>query len=107
MLQKSDVDFFQSQTNKIIDGSNKQIVAYGGGGSSLGQDSLGSKPLGGTLTSEITLPAWFHTSLTYTQEPFYLEQVSFNTKGIDLQWELLAYGTNATLTTEGNNSITI
>ena len=102
-----DLNYFSNSQTMIIDGINNSIVSYGGGGHSLGQDSLGSRTLGGTLTSTDTLPAWFHVSLTYPQVPFYLEQISFSTKGTDLQWELLTFGTNKTFTPEGNNSITI
>jgi hypothetical protein len=101
-----DLDYFSSVQTRIIDGSDKSIVAYGGGGHSLGQDSLGSRPLGGTLLNTSIVPAWFHTSKTYIQNTYYLESISFDTKGIDLDYQLLTFGTNSTFTTEGNNSIT-
>ncbi len=101
-----DLDQFASSQTVLVDGSDSRIVAYGSGGGALGKSKLGSNPLGGTGTSTTTLPAWFHVVKTYPQVPFYLEQISFSTKGIDLSWELLDFGTNARFTTEGNNYIT-
>ncbi len=100
-----DLDAFMTSQTVVVDGSDTRIVAFGSGGNSLGTTPLGSSPLGGTLTSP-TLPAWFHVAKTYVQVPSYLESVSFATKGVDLQWELLNFGTNATFTNEDNSAIT-
>jgi hypothetical protein len=104
-----DLDFFNTQQTVIIDGSDKRIVAYGGGGHSLGQVSLGTLPLGGSLQNQFpkVLPAWFHVAKTYPMVPSYLEQLSFTAKGVDLDWELITFGTNSKFTAEGNNYITI
>lgn len=101
-----DLDYFRQSKTTILDGSDSRLVSFGGKSGAIGKDSLGTKPLGGTTLSTETLPAWFHGAKTYQQVPFYLEQVSFSSKGVDIQWELLCYGTNARMTTEGNNSIT-
>src|ERR1035437_3314932 len=105
-----DLNGCQTTQTTIVDGSDNQIVCFGGGsgntGHSLGQDNLGSKPLGGAITATSTQPAWFHVAKTYPQVPFYLEQISFGSKGVDLQWELICFGTNARMTPENNNSIT-
>lgn len=101
-----DLDSFQTSQTRIIDGSDNTIVAYGAGAHSLGKNPLGSQPLGGAQTVTSTLPAWFHCVKTYPEVPFYLEQISFESKGVDLQWELTSFGTNAEFTPEGNNSIT-
>ncbi len=101
-----DLNAFMTSQTKIIDGSDSIIVAYGAGGGSLGTVPLGTDSLGGSDTITTTLPAWFHCVKTYPNVPFYLESLSFTTTGIDLQWELLAFGTNATFTAEGNNAIT-
>jgi hypothetical protein len=100
-----DLDAFQTSQTVTVDGSDDTIVAYGGGAHALGTMPLGTAPLGGADISA-TLPAWFHTAKTYIQVPFYLESVSFGTKGVDKQWELVCFGTNATYTSEGNNAIT-
>lgn len=101
-----DLDTFQSSQTVTVMGSDNTIVAYGSGAHALGKNPLGSQPLGGASTILSTLPAWFHVAKTYPNVPSYLEQISFFTKGVDLQWELLAFGTNATMTVEGNNAIT-
>jgi hypothetical protein len=102
----SDLAAFQTTQTTVINGNDSAIVAYGAGGHSLGTSSLGSQPLGGYNTSLSTLPAWFHVAKTYIQGSFFLEAVSFSTKGIDLKWEIICYGTNASMTNEGNNNIT-
>lgn len=99
--------FLQSQT-LTIDGNDNDIVAYGGGGNSLGDSPLGVQTLGGnqTTVSTVTLPAWFNVIPTYLSTPaFFLAQIVFSTKGIDLQWELLTYGSNTEFTNENNNDI--
>ena len=103
-----DLNAFKTSQTVTVNGNNNTVVAYGGGGNSLGDSPLGVQTLGGATTvgGVDPLPAWFHTAKTYPQVPFYLEQLSFYTKGVDLTWELLACGTNATMTTEGNNAIT-
>lgn len=111
-----DLDAFRTTQTVTVNGSDNTIVAYGGGGHSLGEGPLGSLPLGGSnitivppVVTEIsvsTLPAYFHVIKTYTQNSYYLEQVFFYTNGVDLQWEIIAFGTNKEFTTEGNNSIT-
>jgi hypothetical protein len=100
-----DLDAFQTSQVSIINGSDNTIVGYGAGSHALGKDPLGSRPLGGTLTTTNPIPAWFHVVKTYVQNSYYLEQLSFSTRGVDLDWQLITFGTNATMTTEGNNEI--
>lgn len=101
-----DLDSFKNGQTRIIDGTDQATVAYGSGANALGKNSLGSNPLGGSNTLSTALPAWFHAIKTYPNVPNYLESVSFNTNGIDLDWEIISYGTNSIETNEGNNSIT-
>ena len=101
-----DLSSFASAQTVTVTGNDNNIVGYGGGGHALGKNPLGSQPMGGAATNTSTLPSWFHVAKTYPQVPSYLEQISFNTNGIDLQWELICFGTNSTMTVEGNNSIT-
>lgn len=89
-----------------IDGSDGSIVAYGTGAHALGKNNLGTQPLGGAVTSTVTRPAWFHVAKTFAPNSFYLQSVSFATKGVDLAWELITFGTSSEFTTEGNNDIT-
>ena len=101
-----DLDTFEAKNTVVYDGSDMTIVAYGGDGNSLGKNPLGSNPLGGSNYISNALFAWFRGIKTYNREPYYLEQISFTSSGPDQQWELLSFGTNATMTTEGNNNIT-
>lgn len=100
-----DLGSFLSSQTAIIDGSDSGIVSYGTGAHALGKNHIGSEPLGGANLNTSTLPAWFHTIPTYVAVPAYLEQVSFSTNGVDLQWEILTYGTNAAPSAEGSNDI--
>lgn len=101
-----DLDAFATSQTVIVRGDDSAIVAFGSGGHALGKNPLGSQPIGGAQTSNTTLPAWFHVAKTYPEVPCYLEQVSLASKGVDLQWELVCFGTNSRMTSEGNNSIT-
>lgn len=101
-----DLDAFATRQTVVVNGSDNTIVAYGGVSGSLGKVSLGQLSLGGTTTTSTTLPAWFHVAKTFLQIPFYLESVTFYSKGVDLSWELSIFGTNAKMTVEGNNQIT-
>lgn len=101
-----DLNAFKTSQTVIINGNDNAIVAYGSGAHSLGKDNLGSQPLGGANVISGSLPPWFHVTKTYPEVPCYLEQVSFSAKGVDLQCELLTFGTNSKFTNEGNNSIT-
>jgi len=101
-----DLDYFYQSKTVSIDGSDSKLVAFGGKSGGIGKDPIGSKPLGSAMTSDKTLPAWFHGVKTYKQVPFYLEQVSITLSGIDQGFELLCFGTNSKMTSEGNNWIT-
>lgn len=101
-----DLDNAESTQNVTIDGSDSTIVAYGSGANALGKNHLGAEPLGGTQINTSTRPAWFHVVKTLAQAPYYLEQLSFFTKGVDLAWELITFGTRSEVTPEGNNDIT-
>lgn len=101
-----DLDAAAVSQTVVIDGADNTIVAYGSGAHSIGKNNLGSQPLGGAVTVPAGRPAWFHVAKTYPNSPYYLEQVSFASKGVDLAWELIDFGTNAEFTVEGNNDIT-
>lgn len=102
-----DLDARMTSQTVVIAGDDPSTVAFGGGGNSLGDSPLGVQTLGGatTVVSEATLPAWFNVIPTYSATPAHLEQVVFYTQGVDLQWELLAFGTNSKFATEGNGFI--
>lgn len=105
VVVSGDLDAFETSQTVTIQGNDSTIVAFGSGGHALGKDHLGSRPLGGTFISD-TLPAWFHVIKTYVAVANYLEKISFQTKGVDLQWELMVFGTNSEISVEGNSAIT-
>lgn len=103
-------DLDAKKTTQIvqINGDDDDIVAFGGGGNSLGDSPLGVQTIGGATTTETgdIMPAWFHVAKTFTAVPFYLQQLSFSTNDVDVKWELICFGTNAMPTAEGNVAIT-
>ena len=103
---REDIGSFQQNQTVYIYGNDSNTVSFGGGGNSLGDTPLGVQTLGGNQFISASLPSWFHVSKTYNQNSYYLESKSFETNGIDLDWQLLTFGTNATFTNEGNNIIT-
>lgn len=74
---------------------------------SLGMVPLGINPLGTTLaTSDPNgTPNPFRVIKDYTIQPFFQEQTSIYSNQLDGQWQIVAYGTNATTAPEGNNFI--
>lgn len=101
-----DLDTFATSQTVTVNGDDNTIVAYGSGAHALGKNPLGSQPLGGANLNTATRPAWFHVALTYPEVPCYLEQISFETNGVDLAWEITTFGTNAKFTSEGISDIT-
>jgi hypothetical protein len=72
--------------------------------SSVGKSPLGKTPVGGSLAMASVKPK-FRAILTYARVPFFEESVAFESNGEAQEWEIVSFGTNATLTTEGQNSI--
>lgn len=105
VIVTGDLDAFATTQTQIVNGNDSGIVAFGTGGHALGKNNLGTSPLGGSLTVSGPIPPYFHVALTFGPSSFYLEQVSFYTKGVDLDWQLITFGTNAEPTNEGNNDI--
>lgn len=75
---------------------------------SLGKNPLGSSPLGSDLisTDPSSLPNYFAVIKTFTRYPYLSYQPSFSSYGLNQRWELLAYGNNASPTSEIENDIT-
>lgn len=94
-------------TTKTINGADATIVLLTGSNASLGKVSLGKNPVGST--AQVTDPnmptSKFRVIKDFVRTPYYEEQTSFSSVGKDFQWEVLAFSSNATTTTEGNNSI--
>lgn len=79
-----------------IDGSDTQIVCIPSADGSLGKESLGKIKLGGYFTAPLTgLPPKFRTEKTFNNTDFFEVSPSFETLGVDQRYELIAFGLNA------------
>lgn len=101
-----EIDGCATQTSYPIIGSDTQIVCIRGAGNSLGKSSLGKNPLGGLnpLVSTL-LPPKMRGIKTFPRNDFFEMQPSYSSLGVDLHWELIAFGPRVTQTQFGNNSI--
>ncbi len=89
-----------------IDGSDKQVVCIAETHGSLGKDDLGKVKLGGTTTSSLTgLPPKFRAIPTFNNTDFFECSISFSILGVDQRMELLAFGLNASQSTQEPVSI--
>lgn len=91
-----------------IDGSDSQVVCISETHGSLGKDSLGKVKLGGTISSNLTgLPPKFRAIPTFNNTDFFECSISFSILGVDQRLELLAFGLNASQSTQIPVSIKI
>lgn len=88
-------------------GDDVTLVGIGDLQNSLGKYPLGEQPGGNTLSTSLTgLPPKFRVIKTFTRLPFYECQFSFNILGTDQNFQLLAFGSNAKLSSTKNYAIT-
>lgn len=75
---------------------------------SLGKSSLGKNPLGGDIQfpQQINLPSYFAVVATFTRKVYLDYQPSFSSNAVSEQWELLAFGSNASPSYEMEVDIT-
>lgn len=104
MTLNYDFDGFTTIKEFLIDGDNEQILFQPVDDVSLGKKSLGKSPLGSS-TEELPVLAKFRQINTTPKEDFYEIQVQYSSNDVDQQWELLALGGNATISTADNNEI--
>lgn len=85
-----------------INGSDTQIVCIPNDESSLGKQSLGKQKLGGGGASASIqgLPPKFRVEKTFNNTDFFEASVSFSVLGTDNRYELLAFGLNASGSSE-------
>ncbi len=105
---KYDLDGCATMVSGSISGVDTQFVCVGTDDNSLGKNNLGAAPLGGDIATETatSLPPKFRAILTFPRTPFYEDQYSFSSVGIDYNWQINRFGSNATPTSEGSNDIT-
>lgn len=80
-----------------LEGSDTRFVCIPSSNASLGKTSLGKQKLGGSITQSINgLPPKFRIEKTFNNTDFFECSVSFEVLGVDNRLELLAFGLNAT-----------
>lgn len=85
----------------MLDGSNKTYVCIPSEEGSLGKTSLGKQKLGGNgITSIQNLPPKFRIEFTFNNTNFFESSISFSINGTSQNFQLLAFGTNASQASE-------
>lgn len=80
-----------------VQGSDSAIIGGQNSSNSLGKNPFGGVGLGTETSSSLTgLPPKFRVIKTYPRLDFYEYQFSFSILGVDQNFQLLAFGTNAT-----------
>ena len=85
-------------------GNSKWVCAYNKA-HSLGKDSLGKQPLGGNIAVPSADPPKFRKIKTMPRVSFFEESTSFSSVERDFQWEIIAFGSAASPTSEGQNNL--
>lgn len=92
-----------STVNFTIDGENKNYVCIPSVSNSIGKNSFGSQPVGGYVSSNLLglLPKFrvFSTTLPVN---FYEVQPQYYAFGVNMNFQLLAFGFNAVESKDGN-----
>jgi len=76
-----------------IDGSDQDIIIESIEATSLGQQSLGHQPLGGSTQTPVPA-SHFQTQLEYARDDFYMLGITFSTNEIDRLWTITHVGPN-------------
>lgn len=92
---------------KEIDGNDDPIIFSTTADGSLGKNPYGSMPPGSVTDSQTGNPKFriIH-ALGREGLSYYERQVVYQTNDVDQQWEILAYGSNATLSPDNQSEIT-
>lgn len=104
-----DLDGCATTLQGTLKGTNSRVVCLLKDSGSLGKSPLGKNPLGSIISSNSPdpLPPYFAAVLTSVKKDFYKMSPSFETYGVDQQWQLLAFGPLVTQTMYGNNALKI
>lgn len=90
-----------SALERTIDGSEEDILEGNVGFNSLGQQNLGTNPLGGLLNPPDDARK-FNVIFEYARDDFRMMQAIFSTNGIDKYWAITAHGSNAKMSPRKN-----
>ncbi len=94
-----------TQTFSVL-GDDTTAIGSGDGSNSLGKNPLGEQPGGSQINTSLTgLPPKFRIIKTFPRADFYECQFSFSILGIDQNFQLLAFGTNAAPADATNSAI--
>ena len=94
----------ESIVDKIISGNDIGLIFAPAYDSSLGKNALGSNPLGGTTANVSTLNK-YRCIHEMKKVDFFEHQVLFSSSVADAQFEILAHGANASMSTNVPRSI--
>ncbi len=101
-----EIDGCATNRNFEIDGSDTQVVCISSPEGSLGKTSLGKQKLGGAGTTSLTgLPPKFRAIPTFNNKDFFECSLTFSILGTNNRFELLAFGLNASGSTQEAVSI--
>lgn len=101
-----DLDGNLTQQTFTVLGDDMTFIGSNDNSNSLGKNPLGSQPGGSSLVSSLTgLPPKFRVIKTFPRFDFYECQFSFSILGIDQNFQLLSFGSNAQVSDTTNFSI--
>lgn len=97
----NEIDGCATTRSFTIDGSDMSIVCIPSSSASLGKVSLGKQKLGGDEPDSIQgLPPKFRVEKTFSNKDFFECSMSFSILGVNNRFELLAFGLNASQSTQ-------
>lgn len=91
-----DFDGYTQTVQKIIDGTDEDILEGNVTNNALAQSLLAQQPLGGLLTPPADARR-FRVVFEIAREDFFELSATFETNDVDRYWAILAHGSNATL----------
>ena len=92
---------FTQELIKTINGTNSDILYESLDATSLGQQPLGTQPIGGAITEPPTLSR-FRVIFEMPKEDYHELQEIYETNGVDKAWEIIAEGPNVKLSPRKN-----
>jgi len=102
---KYDFGGYTSIVEKEISGTDDSIVFATTADGSIGKNPIGQQPVG-SITDSISGIPKFRVIHDLVRQDYYERQVLYETNEMDQQWEILAYGSNATLSPDNQTEIT-
>jgi hypothetical protein len=96
-----------TQQTFTVDGSDPALIGAQSLSGSLGKNVLGATPLGSEINTSLTgLPPKFRVIKVFPRFDYYECQFSFSILGVDQNFQLLAFGSNDSISDTENYAIT-